>query len=333
MSGPSAPPPAPDPQKTIAAQTESNKQTAITQQGLNATNQVTPYGSLTYTQGTPWGDGTPHYTATQTLSPEQQNLFNLSTKTQGNLGQIGVDQSSKVGQILNTPFDLNAATNTQISDQATKLLDPIWKQRLGDQESTLMNRGLDPQSEAFKNAMRDFSDQRDRSYTSAALAGRGQATQEALTQRNQPLNEIAALLSGSQVSQPNFVNGPNTNVANTDVAGITQAGYQNSLVPWQAQNQYNNQLMGGLFGLGGAASMGLMMSDRRMKEDIALVGAMFDGTPVYSFRYISEPATQIGLMAQDVEEYAPEAVVEINGIKHVNYRAATARAAALAAAQ
>lgn len=331
MSGPSAPPPAPNPQKTIEAQTESNKQTAITQQGLNATNQVTPYGKLEYTQGTPWADGTPHYTATQTLSPEQQNLFNLSTKTQGNLGQIGVDQSSKVGQILNTPFDLNSATNTQISDQATKLLDPIWKQRLNDQESTLMNRGLDPQSEAYGNAMRDFSDQRDRSYTSAALAGRGQATQEALTQRNQPLNEIAALLSGSQVSQPNFVNGPNTSVNGTDVAGITQAGYQNSLVPWQSENQYNQALMGGLFGLAGNGMKAFALSDRRVKEDIVQVGVMFDGTPVYSFRYIGEPHTQIGLMAQDVEQYAPEAVVEIQGIKHVHYKAATARAAAMAA--
>lgn len=250
---PDAPPPAPDPVATANAQTASNVKTAITQSQLNNVNQVTPYGNLTYTQSGKWEDGTPQFTATTTLSPEQQNLYNLGTQTQSNLGNIGVEQSQKVRDILNTPFDVNSAINTQLSDQATKLLDPIWNQRQQDQEATLMNRGVMPGSEAWSNAMRDFSDQRDRSYTSAQLAGRSQAEQEALTNRNQPLNEISALLSNSQVSQPNFVNTAQASVAPTDVAGITQAGYQNSLVPWQANNQYNQALMGGLFGLGGAA--------------------------------------------------------------------------------
>lgn len=253
MSSPSAPPPAPDPAATARAQSTSNRETAITQAGLNNVNQVTPYGNLNYSQTGKWEDGTPQYTATQTLSPDQQNLFNLGQKTQTNLGQIGVDQSAKVGQLLNTPFDVNSAINTQIADQATSLLDPIWKQRQQDAESNWLNRGIAPGSEAYSNMSRDFNDARDRSYTSAALAGRGQATQEALTQRNQPLNEIAALLSGSQVQQPNFVGTPQTSVAPTDVAGITQAGYQNSLVPWQAQQNQNNAMLGGLFGLGGAA--------------------------------------------------------------------------------
>lgn len=264
MSSPAAPPPAPDPVKTAQAQTDSNVKTATTQNELNNVNQVTPYGNLTYTQDGNWASGTPKYTATQTLSPEMQNLFNLNSQTQSNLGNIGVEQSGKVRDILNTPFDVNSAINTQISDQATSLLDPIWKQRLQDQESTLMNRGLDPQSEAYANAMRDFSDQRDRSYTSAALAGRGQAMTEALANRNQPLNEISALLSGSQVQQPNFVNSAQASIAPTDVAGITQQGYQNSLIPWQSQNEYNQALMGGLFGLGGAALGGWGRSGFKM---------------------------------------------------------------------
>lgn len=66
-------------------------------------------------------------------------------------------------------------------------------------------------------------------------------------------------------------------------------------------------------------------SDCRMKDDIAEVGKLHDGTPVYSFRYKGDPRIQIGLMAQDVEKYAPEAVVEINGFKAVDYRLATER--------
>jgi hypothetical protein len=64
-------------------------------------------------------------------------------------------------------------------------------------------------------------------------------------------------------------------------------------------------------------------SDMRLKEDIAQVGTLFDGTPVYGYRYKGAPAYHIGLMAQDVEKTAPHAVIEINGYKAVDYRAAT----------
>ena len=75
---------------------------------------------------------------------------------------------------------------------------------------------------------------------------------------------------------------------------------------------------------GGSGLLGLLKSsDRRLKEDIEPVGSLFDGTPVYGYRYKGAPAYHIGLMAQDVEKTAPEAVVEINGYKAVDYRAAT----------
>jgi hypothetical protein len=67
----------------------------------------------------------------------------------------------------------------------------------------------------------------------------------------------------------------------------------------------------------------LTKSDMRLKEDIAPVGTLFDGTPVYGYRYKGAPAYHIGLMAQDVEKTTPDAVIEINGYKAVDYRAAT----------
>jgi hypothetical protein len=62
-------------------------------------------------------------------------------------------------------------------------------------------------------------------------------------------------------------------------------------------------------------------SDRRVKTDIVRIGAMDNGLPLYSFRYKGKPEFHMGLMAQDVEKVKPEAVIEINGIKHVNYGA------------
>ncbi len=70
----------------------------------------------------------------------------------------------------------------------------------------------------------------------------------------------------------------------------------------------------------------ITISDRRAKEDIEQVGTLFDGTPVYRYRYIGQPAFQIGLMAQDVEKYAPEAVGMIGQFKAVDYKLATDKA-------
>lgn len=75
---------------------------------------------------------------------------------------------------------------------------------------------------------------------------------------------------------------------------------------------------------GGSGLLGLLKwSDRQLKEGIEPVGTLFDGTPVYGYRYKGAPAYHIGLMAQDVEKTTPHAVIEINGYKAVDYRAAT----------
>jgi hypothetical protein len=86
------------------------------------------------------------------------------------------------------------------------------------------------------------------------LSGRGQANQEMLTERNQPINEITALMSGGQVSQPNFGNTPQSQVAGTDLAGLTMDAYRyGPLAQYQAEQQNRGAMMSGLFGLGGAA--------------------------------------------------------------------------------
>lgn len=236
----------PDPMATSAQQSKMNADAAVKQNLINATDQITPYGNLNYSQAGTWGDGTPHLTATQTLSPEQQQLYNTQTQTQQQLGQIGVDQTKKIAGILNTPFDLNTAANTQQSDMATKLLDPSWNQRAQSFESDLLNRGINPGTEAYTNMHRDFGDERSRAYNNAALQGRGQAVQEALTNRNQPLNEITALLGSSQVQQPNFVNTPQSQVASPDYMGAVNNNYNQKM-------QQQNALYGAVGSMAGSA--------------------------------------------------------------------------------
>jgi hypothetical protein len=81
-------------------------------------------------------------------------------------------------------------------------------------------------------------------------------------------------------------------------------------------------------GIGAAAPFFLgFLSDERAKHDIKKVGELYDGQPVYRFKYNGDDKTQIGLLAQKVEKGHPEAVGLAGGMKTVNYEKATDAAA------
>lgn len=310
-------PEAPDPKETAAAQAEMNRETAITQTGLNAQNQYTPTGSLEYTQSGTWEDGTPRFSATQTLSPEEQAIFSLGQQTRTNLGNIGVEQSDKIRNLLNEPVDLsNEAVESRLFELGSKRLDPKFAEYESQMKNDLINRGFREGTPAFESELRRFSEQKNDAYNQLALTGRGQSVQEILAARNQPLNEISALMSGSQVSQPNFINTPQTPVSGVDYAGLVASNYANESANYQG-------LMGGLAGLGGslagAGAKAWAASDRRLKEDIRPIGRADNGLTIYAFRYMGEPQTVIGFMADEVEDVHPEAVAEVGGFKVVDY--------------
>ena len=86
-----------------------------------------------------------------------------------------------------------------------------------------------------------------------------------------------------------------------------------------------NTTMGILGALLGGANVGMQAyslfgsSDFRIKTNIRRIGMTDYGYPVYAFNYKSGGPMQLGVMAQDVEKVDPMAVIEINGIKYVNY--------------
>lgn len=85
---------------------------------------------------------------------------------------------------------------------------------------------------------------------------RSRALQEQVALRNQPINEITALLSGSQVQTPQFGIAQPAQIPTTDMAGIMQQGYANQMANYQAQRAPWDQAMGGLFGLGSSYLIG-----------------------------------------------------------------------------
>jgi hypothetical protein len=330
MDAPNAPA-APDPAATAAAQSASNKATAVAQYGLNATNQVTPNGSLSYKQIGTWSDGTPRFEATTALSDQQQSLYNKSNVTQNNLADIGNQQSAKIGALLNTPVNLNTATDGKIDELGRARLDPQFARESAALETQLINKGIRPGSQAWNDAHTQFSQNKNDAYNQLYLSGRGQGAQEALTERNQPINEISALLGGSQVSQPSFTNTPSPGVAPTDVIGAQQQSLNQQNVGYQGQLAQNNAMMSGLFGLGssafgaaGTALGGWARSDINSKENIEVVGERSDGLHVIDFDYKPEfggEKDNRGLIAQEVAQVYPLAVARDRKGLMVNYGA------------
>lgn len=315
MDAPQAPA-APDPAATAAAQSKSNKETAVAQYGLNATNQVTPQGTSTYRQIGTWEDGTPRFEQTTALNSGEQNIYDTGVQTRQNVAGIGRDQSSRIAELLGTPVNLNnEATESRLYDLGSKRLDPRFAKESSALETDLINRGIRPGSEAYNNARQAFDQTKNDAYNQLLLSGRGQAVQEGLTERNQPINEITALLSNSQVSQPNFTSTPNPGVAPTDVIGAQQQSLNQQNLGWQAQVQNQQGMMNGLFGLGKTALGGWAMSDIETKENIEVVGTRDDGLHVIDFDYKPEfgidDERHRGLVAQEVAQVYPDAVARV----------------------
>lgn len=150
---------------------------------------------------------------------------------------------------------------------------------------------------------------------------RTRALEETFALRNQPINEVSSLLSGGQVTQPNFMNIQGQTMPTVDYAGLVQQDYGNQMGAYNAQMAQRNSILGGLFGLGAS---GIMASDRRLKSDIRRIGTYRNGLPKYEFRYRHGQRRFIGVMSDDVRKVRPEAVTRIDGYDVVNYRKALA---------
>lgn len=282
--GGGSPPPAPDPTATANAQTASNIATANANADVNRVNQYGPDGSVTYSlAGMNYinGQPVPTWAQTTTLSPQEQELYNLSRQGQGIYGQAAVDELGRASGTLSQPFNpsiMQPQTNfNNVRDQSIaaglERIQPQLKMQREDLNSQLLNEGITQGSEAWNNAQRQFGNQVNDAYEQNILNAenltgqavnqqgslinqQGATIQQQMGVRDLPLNEAASMLTGQQVSMPQFSAVPQTNVAPTDVIGATMGGYNAQMQGYNAQVAQNSAAMGGLYGLGGAAIMG-----------------------------------------------------------------------------
>lgn len=248
----SAPKP-PSASSLAAAQTGSNVGTAIANANLGYVNQVTPDGSLTYSQtGTynyrdPASGQTyaiPRYTATQTLSPASQNIYNLGKQTETNLADIGAQQSGAIKSHLSQPFrfaqsqiqlpglqdsiagagDITRTYGTDFSADRQRVEDALMA-RMNPQldrdrealRTQLVNQGLNIGTEAYTRAMDDFGrNVNDARYGAILSAGQEQsrlanleaqrAGFENAAQAQQFGQNVSGAQFGNQVRQQGFAN-------------------------------------------------------------------------------------------------------------------------------
>ena len=334
---PSAPA-APDYSGAAQATAAGNIEAARVATAANRVNQVTPYGNLNYavTGSDPYGN--PTWTATQTLSPAQQQLLDYQNQASLGLGRLAGQGLGYVENMLQTPFDTSKLPSTGFNPSQT--YQEAYMQRLAPQlqqgreqlQQRLANQGIDIGSEAYDRAMQSQAQRENDLLLGATTQGFGvgqQARQSALTEqaylRNEPLNTLSAVRTGAQVQGPQFVNSAQqATTTGPDLLGAAGMGYNAQMGDFNARQAAQANLNQGLYSLGGAA----LMSDIRAKENIKAIGVMPNGLTLYSFEYKDEVKSHplagdgihVGVMAQEVEQVFPYAVKTLDdGYKVVDY--------------
>lgn len=310
MGGKSDAPAAPDYVGQANATAAGNLQAARAQTSANRMDQVTPYGSIKYTQGTGFDQAgydkalkdyetmnmsldamadqgqaadlrkyhaysgayqkptreqftsDPDTWSSQIeLSDTGQKLLDSYNKTSLGLADLQGTAMDRVRDTMATPFDtsglidINSQTGMDAWDKATDLIRQRQNPELNRQQAALdtklANQGLTQGSEGWGIGQTQFGKTRNDADIAAQMAGLqaqnqffGQAiqgNQATLQQRNFlrsiPLNELNALRTGSQVTNPTFSTpGQQGQTSGPDLLGATKSQYDAQVGNVNAQN-------------------------------------------------------------------------------------------------
>ena len=265
------PPPAPDPHETAAAQGAQNRETALFQRNLNLVDQYTPYGSQVYT---PIGDD--RFRSDITLSPDARRAVEAELGVAAGTNELALDYMDRIRDATAQPVSFEGLPAAPVANEENRRaveealfsrLNPQFERDRAALETQLANQGITPGSEAYNREMQLMGQGVNDARMQAVLASgqeqsrlfglesaqRDRAIQEMFAQRNAPINEVGALLGTGQVSTPQFAPPPQTGVAPTDVTGPVYAAHNAQMQAWNQRQQSRNAMLGGLFGLGGAA--------------------------------------------------------------------------------
>ena len=216
-----------------------------------------------------------------------------------NLGEQGIGTAQRVmGETFNpttpglrTSFDTSNLAAMPVNAGMTgqnaimSRLQPQIERQQASTRQNLANQGIGSGSEAYRNAMTDQGQRENDLYTQAALQGIGldtaarsqgfneqqgiaafenQARQAQLQQeaylRQQPLNEITGLMSGSQIQLPQFQAYQGQQIAPAPIFAGAQAAGQSGMQNYGISSANANAGNAGMMaGIGTAASIGIAL--------------------------------------------------------------------------
>jgi hypothetical protein len=266
-------PPAPNYTAAAEATAAGNLEAARTATAANRVNQYTPYGSLEYSINpqSQWDIyGNPTWSATQKLAPEQQQLLDIQNQTSLGLGNLAGKGLGYVENMLQKPFDTSQIAQIGINPGETmqesvmRRLQPQIQQGREGLQAQLANQGIAPGTEAYNRAMTLQNQKENDMLTSAVIQGTNTglvANQQQFGQlgymRNEPINTLNAVRTGSQVSSPSYISNvpQQATTQGVDYLGAAQMQQNAAQAQANAANASSNNLTSGLMGLGGAAMM------------------------------------------------------------------------------
>jgi hypothetical protein len=276
-----SPPTPPDYAGAATAQGIANLEAARATSKLNNPNIVGPTGTQTVQYGI---NGDPDQAqVTQTLSPEQQAIYNKQVQVKGLLGDLGITGANALQGVVGKSVDFagapaapgsSQALRSQVIDAQMARVNEDANKTREQKNSDLIAAGIRPGTQAYDDQMnliqRGVNDAKNVAINNAGAEaqrsyGMDQASRkdyiaELLARRQTPLNEINALMSGSQVSNPfagnlGFQGG--ASAAPAPIFNAAQAQGQAEMNNYQiasnAAASGNNSMMSGLGTLGSAA--------------------------------------------------------------------------------
>lgn len=284
-------PPAPDYTGAAQATAAGNKEAAIAAQEGNMVNQYTPYGSVEYAQRGTSSTGTPLWSQTVNLSPEQKAAYEKDVAMNAALQDVGTQGLGYVQSALNKPLSFEGmqevGTPGQIQQKASdaayanamRYVEPRLQRQQASLENQLSNQGITRGSEAWNNAMAENEANKENIYSQAqnaaytqGLTGAGQAYQQGLGARQQqiaeaqtlqsnPLNMLNAVRTGSQMqtsAQPQVgtsAPGQLATWSGPDLLGAATAAGQYNQGLYNAQSAASSAQTSGMMGLAGTGMM------------------------------------------------------------------------------
>lgn len=192
-------------------------------------------------------------------------------------------------------------------NQATRLLNNQFDRERTSADTNLINRGIQVGTDQYNQVMGDLQDRQNATLQDIANQSIYMGDQNI----GQKIGNINSLGAGRDVYGVAALGG--NNQAYENAYNASQYNYQN-------QANKNQQILNA--GIAGA----MMLSDKRVKENLKPVGKLNNGLKVYVGNYKKETGLdttpQLFLVAQEVQKKHPEAVGKKFGALAVDYKKA-----------